>query len=533
MKISLTLEEGEEIRTAEDLFAYLREMHIEEWRPSYDTNRFGYIVCDGTQWELQFEYGNGQRPWASSGSNSYPYNFVELLKLFGEEDPEAEIEDDEAEEEEKEYLYCQVTPEDINRSYSYISEIPDTLPGDLVVIPYGADNKEKFGTVVSTGIYDEWTAPYPVEYTKKILRKADDEEIRRFKERDIEKYVYCWVVPEGKSDGYYYISEIEDLQKGDHVIIPFGPENHEIYGKVSSIKRVSEKNAPFPPDRTKKILRKVEPDNTLHEFLTVLPITHKQNTFGYINTLPDVQVGDYVEIRFRDGIRVAQVKAKSTGTIDQAPNNFMGTMEVRRKLNYENCDYIRFQAELLPLALTGELFRKDSECPSVPHRNPRLTEKAVTAFEKVYQIQLPEEYRTFVTEISNGLDHVAGLNVIDYQEEYTWLKNPFRFDDLIDRAEEYKADSPELEYECDDRDCTECEFKDVCPDSETFDNFGYIDLPFFDGTLSIYSSGDTSDRMIVNGKHAGAVIRFDQYMGRRTLLSKSFKEYVQSYIGKV
>lgn len=89
----LTPEEGEEIRTAEDLFAYLREMHIEEWRPSYDTSRFGFIVCDGTQWELQFAYDNGQRPWSSSGSNSYPYNFVELLKLFGEEDPRVEIED--------------------------------------------------------------------------------------------------------------------------------------------------------------------------------------------------------------------------------------------------------------------------------------------------------------------------------------------------------------------------------------------------------------------------------------------------------
>ena len=90
----LTFDEDEEIRNAEELLEYLREMHIEEWRHNYDTSRFGYVVCDGTQWELKFEYNNGHRPWVSGGSNSYPYNFLDLLKLFGEEDPETEIDDD-------------------------------------------------------------------------------------------------------------------------------------------------------------------------------------------------------------------------------------------------------------------------------------------------------------------------------------------------------------------------------------------------------------------------------------------------------
>ena len=61
----------------------LSRLHIGEWRSSYNPERFGYVVLDGTQWELEIHYNNGSKPFKSHGSNSFPYNFNEFRELLG------------------------------------------------------------------------------------------------------------------------------------------------------------------------------------------------------------------------------------------------------------------------------------------------------------------------------------------------------------------------------------------------------------------------------------------------------------------
>ncbi|WP_291549169.1 hypothetical protein [Clostridium sp. HMP27] len=68
--------------------AALIDLHIGEWCRRYSTKRFGYTVCDGTQWGLEFEYNNGHKPVRFHGDNSYPYNFNKFLMLFGIDDTE-------------------------------------------------------------------------------------------------------------------------------------------------------------------------------------------------------------------------------------------------------------------------------------------------------------------------------------------------------------------------------------------------------------------------------------------------------------
>lgn len=80
--------ENEEPFTRDTVLAALADLHIGEWRRRYTTQRFGYTVCDGTQWELEFEYNNGHKPVRFDGDNSYPYNFDKFLKLFGIDDNE-------------------------------------------------------------------------------------------------------------------------------------------------------------------------------------------------------------------------------------------------------------------------------------------------------------------------------------------------------------------------------------------------------------------------------------------------------------
>lgn len=76
-------DDNEEPFTKNTFIAALKELHIGEWRRRYTTKRFGYMVLDGTQWELEFEYNNGHKPVRFDGDNSYPYNFDKFQRLFG------------------------------------------------------------------------------------------------------------------------------------------------------------------------------------------------------------------------------------------------------------------------------------------------------------------------------------------------------------------------------------------------------------------------------------------------------------------
>lgn len=76
-------DDNEEPFTKNTFIAALKELHIGEWRRRYSTKRFGYMVLDGTQWELEFEYNNDHKPVRFDGDNSYPYNFDKFQMLFG------------------------------------------------------------------------------------------------------------------------------------------------------------------------------------------------------------------------------------------------------------------------------------------------------------------------------------------------------------------------------------------------------------------------------------------------------------------
>ena len=75
----------------------LSRLHIGEWRNSYNPERFGYVVLDGTQWELEIHYNNGAKPFKSHGSNSFPYNFNGFQELLG---IDTSVEEDEEEDDE-------------------------------------------------------------------------------------------------------------------------------------------------------------------------------------------------------------------------------------------------------------------------------------------------------------------------------------------------------------------------------------------------------------------------------------------------
>ena len=59
---------------------------------------------------------------------------------------------------------------------------------------------------------------------------------------------------------YSFRTNDSSLKIGDTVIVPFGEKNRETRGTVVSIGQYSRIGAPYPPEKTKFILRK-QPEN--------------------------------------------------------------------------------------------------------------------------------------------------------------------------------------------------------------------------------------------------------------------------------
>ena len=95
--LSLWDDDNEELFTKDTFIHALKELHIGEWRIRYSTDRFGYIICDGTQWELVFEYKNDHKPVRINGDNSYPYNFDKFQTLLGIDESGDDEDEDEDE----------------------------------------------------------------------------------------------------------------------------------------------------------------------------------------------------------------------------------------------------------------------------------------------------------------------------------------------------------------------------------------------------------------------------------------------------
>jgi len=82
-KLVLWNSDKKELFTKVSFIDELKNLHMEEWRRKYSTKRFGYMVCDGIQWDIKIEFNNGHKDVQFYGDNSYPYNFDKFQSLFG------------------------------------------------------------------------------------------------------------------------------------------------------------------------------------------------------------------------------------------------------------------------------------------------------------------------------------------------------------------------------------------------------------------------------------------------------------------
>ena len=72
----------------------------------------------------------------------------------------------------------------------------------------------------------------------------------------MKQYRYCSVRPKNIQKSYEYISD-EDIPVNSYVLVPFGYENRLHKGVVESVELYAKEDAPFPVEKTKRILRTI------------------------------------------------------------------------------------------------------------------------------------------------------------------------------------------------------------------------------------------------------------------------------------
>ncbi|MHC5099538.1 hypothetical protein ACYSNN_06790, partial [Peptoniphilus genitalis] len=89
---------------------------------------------------------------------------------------------------------------------------------------------------------------------EEILNPKFYEKFRRLKDQ----YIYCSLSFGSGEKTYYYRTEDDEIEEGDSVIVPVGPDNHEAVAFVDKVEYFYKEDVPFPLEKTKFIIEKYD-----------------------------------------------------------------------------------------------------------------------------------------------------------------------------------------------------------------------------------------------------------------------------------
>ncbi len=89
---------------------------------------------------------------------------------------------------------------------------------------------------------------------EEILNPKFYEKFRRLKDQ----YIYCSLSFGSGKKTYYYRTEDDEIEEGDLVLVPVGPDNHEAVAFVDKVEYFYKEDVPFPLEKTKFILEKYD-----------------------------------------------------------------------------------------------------------------------------------------------------------------------------------------------------------------------------------------------------------------------------------
>ena len=89
---------------------------------------------------------------------------------------------------------------------------------------------------------------------EEILNPKFYEKVRRLRDQ----YIYCSLSFGNGEKTYYYRTEDDEIEEGDLVLVPVGPDNHEAVAFVDKVEYFYKEDVPFPLEKTKFILEKYD-----------------------------------------------------------------------------------------------------------------------------------------------------------------------------------------------------------------------------------------------------------------------------------
>lgn len=145
----------------------------------FSTGFIPWFATDIGSWEMTITTNAGDKAeFYSSYGAEMEYNGKQLTEIVSEI---LQIEDlwvfggiDRYEE----YLYCSVSFHPGGKTYYYMTEDENIKVGDYVVVSVGTDGKEAIVRVMAIEAYYEDEVPFPVDATRHIIRKCNENELR-------------------------------------------------------------------------------------------------------------------------------------------------------------------------------------------------------------------------------------------------------------------------------------------------------------------------------------------------------------------
>lgn len=156
---------------------------------------------------------------------------------------------------------------DAEELFSYVEENPDDVidtPDENLSYKITVDYKKNPQRVIE-GDFDKKSLPEDfadfIERVSRFIRcygigDIFNPLIYRKKKRCKTDHIFCSVIFESPYKSYYYLTDDDSIDIGDFVVVPAGKDDHEAVVEVIDVEYFNEADAPFPVDKTKKIIRK-------------------------------------------------------------------------------------------------------------------------------------------------------------------------------------------------------------------------------------------------------------------------------------
>lgn len=204
-------------------------------------------------------------------------------------------------------------------------------------------------------------------------------------------YTYCEVLPSNYTKPYLYIADF-DVSPGDIVVIPIRAANNLKAGLVLNKNEYTDQNAPYPPDKTKHILRKFG-ENETQDLIKQLKLIEKEKSVRFKSnhqldklTIKNNLFKNRVDVRKRDKGKQALIERLDHYIFI---SNFFSELFNGLVLSKDGKSVIDFNTKHIPALKESKLDIFDIQIPTIVER----VEDGVFEDNRIGHLYIPKELK--------------------------------------------------------------------------------------------------------------------------------------------